>query len=145
MSLRIYNSVLGNARTILWLSADFIKHGKFHTLPRQALRSLLHGIQLSHIRIRHDTDSLCTHVLKVHTNFLGGTRPESDTGRSHLKGILLLLRRVGGSSEVSTYIVGEANLLSLMVMMVAGVGVAGAIGWVGELDGAEKRYCSIGS
>jgi hypothetical protein len=29
--------------------------------------------------------------------------------------------------------------------MVAGVCVAGAIGWMGELDGAEKGYCSIGS
>lgn len=29
--------------------------------------------------------------------------------------------------------------------MVAGVRVAGAIRWMGELDGAEKGYCSIGS
>lgn len=46
---------------------------------------------------------------------------------------------------MSAYIVGEAYLLSLMVVVVSGVVVARAIGWMGELDGAEKRYCSIGS
>jgi hypothetical protein len=46
---------------------------------------------------------------------------------------------------MSSHIVDEAYLLSLMVMVVAWVGVARAVGWMGELDGAEKRYCSIGS
>lgn len=106
VSLVSITSESGNIRTILWLSADFIKNSKLHTLPRQTFSSLLHSIQLSHIRIRHDTDSLRAHIFKVHTDFLGGTRSESDTGRSHLKSVLLLLRRIGGSSHVSAYIVG---------------------------------------
>lgn len=39
---------------------------------------------------------------------------------------------------MSAYIVGETDLLALVMMVVAGIGVAGTIGWMGELDGAEK-------
>lgn len=124
----------GSIRAILRLHPRLIINRIPNPLPFQPLNNLLHSIQLRHIHIRNHTHSLRPHILKVHPHLPRTPGSKPDTRSRHLKRIFFLPGGISWRRQRPFGLVDETG----RVMVVAGAGVAGAVGGVGVLDGAEE-------
>ena len=130
----------GSSRIILGLNPDLIVDRELDALPAEALDGLFHSIQLGHVLVRDDADSLRTQVFAVHADLLRGSGAKPDAGGGHLECVLLLLRGIDGRGEVpdmSRYRRDLAGLLLLMVV-VGRVRVAWTARRMGVLDSPEQ-------
>lgn len=123
-----------NSRSILGLHANLLVHDILNPLSIQSLNTLPHSIELGNSAIRDNHDLFAAEILKVHAHLLCAARAEADVGRGHLEGILLLARDVRGGGELAARLRGGG----LEVVVVRRVAVAGAIGRVGVLHGAQE-------
>lgn len=122
-------------RAILGLGANFVKDSKLNAFTGKTLNGLLHGIKLGHIGIGDNAHALCGEVGKVHSDLLGRAGSEANARCRHLEGILLLARGIHRCGHAALYMV-EQRWGLLVVVVVVGVLVAWAVGWVSVL------YCA---
>ena len=122
-------------RAILGLSANFVEDSKLNALTGKTLNSLFHSIKLGHIGIGDNAHALRAEVGKVHSDLLGRAGSEANAGGRHFEGILLLARAVHWCGHAALHMVKQRGGL-LVVVVVVGVLVAWAVGWVGVL------YCA---
>lgn len=132
----------GNSRAILRLNPHFIKHRKLDPLPAQPLYSLLHSIQLTHIRIRNYTNLIHAQILKIHPHLLRSSRSEADARSGHFKGVLLLPRSVNGGRQMTSDMVCQGRSLTMMVVMI-GVRMARTVWGMRVLDCSEEIESSV--
>lgn len=91
-------------RSVLWLYSDTVINDVIDSFLIQALLDLLHGIEMFDRAISDHANTLRSHVLEVHADFLCYTGAEPDRRSSHLESILLLAGQVHGSGIVTLQI-----------------------------------------
>src|SRR2546421_2015424 len=77
-------------RAVLGFHSTFVIDCEFYTFSCQAFNYLLHCVKLRHVAVCHNTNSVCAHVLQVHSHFFCAAWSESNGTCRHFKSVLFL-------------------------------------------------------